>query len=313
MFFANNAVFIFSVSSMLIFVSAVVFIFYEFERFKRRNVVAQLNDYLVVGKKSHITLSKKDLFFLTINKNIMSAISFLLSKLNFLNQVRDRLKSKTRAAGLISNLAPVYVVISKVILSAVFAFIALYNSAYIMEGTSTFVFNSTLGFGIFGFYLPNIWLYNLFSKRRAEVTRNWSDMLDVVLISLTSGRSLEASLQQAIGELKDSSPILSRELTILLTELVIMEKRVDAYRRLPTRLPFSFVKNFVADVVQAELHGTPLSKAIRQISSDNRAERIQIVERKAASLGPKLTVPMIVFFFPLLFAVIITPAVIGAP
>lgn len=311
MIFSNYAVVIFSTASVLFFVSTLVWIFYEYMNFQRRVIIARLDQFLVHGKKLSGLSSKKDLLFTKINKIISNVFLSLGSRLNFLNRFRERTKSKIRSAGLINKSALGYFLISKIIISAIFACIAYFCSAYIIDGTSIFVFNSSLGFFVLGFIFPDIWLHNKFSNRRSEITRHWSDMLDAVLISLTSGRSLEASLTKTIDELKDISPVLARELTILLTELVILEKRVDAFRRMARRLPLPFVESFVTDVIQAELYGTPLSKAIRQISGDNRAERIQLVEKKAAALGPKLTVPMIVFFFPLLFAVIIVPAVLG--
>ena len=138
--------------------------------------------------------------------------------------------------------------------------------------------------------------------------KNWSDFIDVILVSVSSGQTIEAGIRRASFEMANISPELAKEFLITVTELSLLEHRLQAYERLGERLPFPFVDNFIFDVSQSETIGTPIVDALTKIAEDNRLEKTQRVEKKAAALGPKLTVPMIVFFFPILFVVVLVPA-----
>ena len=129
-------------------------------------------------------------------------------------------------------------------------------------------------------------------------------------MSVSSGQTIEAGIRRASFEMANTSPELSKEFMITVTELSLLDSRRRAYERLGDRLPLPFVDNFIFDVVQSETIGTPIIDALTKIAEDNRLEKTQRVEKKAAALGPKLTVPMIVFFFPILFVVVLVPAFI---
>ena len=161
-----------------------------------------------------------------------------------------------------------------------------------------------------GWCAPTIYLQNRLSKRQVEVRRNWPDAMDLMLICVESGMSIEAAFRKIAEELAGQSAVLSEELALTTAELNYLQDRQQAYRRFAARVEVDEVKSIITSLIQAEKHGTPIGQALRVLSRESRALRMQAAEKKAAALPPKLTVPMIVFFLPVLFAVIMTPAII---
>lgn len=164
--------------------------------------------------------------------------------------------------------------------------------------------------GYAGFYAPNIFIKNQIGKRQLSIRRAWPDALDLTLICVESGMSLEAALRKVAVEIGIQSPQLAEELILTNAELSYLEERRKAYENLGTRTGLDGVKNVTMALIQAERYGTPLSSALRVLAQENRDMRMAEAEKKAASLPPKLTVPMILFFLPVLFAVIMGPAMI---
>jgi len=111
-------------------------------------------------------------------------------------------------------------------------------------------------------------------------------------------------------EIGVQSAILADELGLTTAELSYLPERRKAYENLAMRTGLESVRSVVTMLVQAEKFGTALGPALRVLAQENRQTRMNEAEKKAATLPPKLTVPMIVFFLPVLFAVIIAPAVI---
>jgi len=158
-----------------------------------------------------------------------------------------------------------------------------------------------------GFYLPVLLLKNLIDKRVNEVRRYWPDALDLMIICVESGLSIEAAMRKVAAEISRQSLVLAEELTITTAELTYLQDRRAAYERLSERLELPDVRSVVISLIQAEKYGTPIGKALRVLAKENRETRMAVAEKRATALGPKLTVPMIVFFLPVLFAVIISP------
>lgn len=163
---------------------------------------------------------------------------------------------------------------------------------------------------IIGFYLPGMYLNNVTQKRQLSMRRAWPDALDLMLICVESGMSLEAALKKVAMEIGLQSPELAEELTLTTAELSYLQERRTAHENLAKRTGLEQVKAVTMALIQAERYGTPLSTALRALSQESRDMRMAEAEKKAASLPPKLTVPMIVFFLPILFAVIMGPAII---
>jgi len=168
----------------------------------------------------------------------------------------------------------------------------------------------SLGIAYVGFYLPNVFVKNQISKRQLSIRRAWPDALDLMLICVESGMSLEAAFKKVAIEIGLQSWQLAEELVLTTAELSYLEERRKAFENLATRTGLDGVKNVTMALIQAERYGTPLATALRVLSQENRDARMQEAEKKAASLPPKLTVPMILFFLPVLFAVILGPAFI---
>ncbi len=161
-----------------------------------------------------------------------------------------------------------------------------------------------------GWQTPTIYLQNRLAKRQQDVRRNWPDAMDLMLICVESGMSIEAAFRKVAEEMATQSPVLSEELSLTTSELNYLQDRQQAYRRFAARVEVDEVKSIVTSLIQSEKYGTPVGQALRILSREARALRMQAAEKKAAALPPKLTVPMIVFFLPVLFAVIMTPAII---
>jgi tight adherence protein C len=161
-----------------------------------------------------------------------------------------------------------------------------------------------------GFYAPNMYLKNLADKRRAKIMEAFPDSLDMMLICVEAGMSVEMALQRVGQEIAPASVELAEEFALTTAELSYLPERRQAYENLARRTNHPGVKAVAMALTQAEKYGTPVGQALRVMAKENRDMRLAEAEKKAASLPPKLTVPMIVFFLPVLFAVIIGPAAI---
>lgn len=167
-----------------------------------------------------------------------------------------------------------------------------------------------VGGGYFGFYLPNIFLTNLIQRRQSSIKSAFPDALDLLLICVQSGMSIEAAFRKVASEIGNQSGELAEELTLTTAEMSYLQNRRQAYENLGLRTGLPGVRAVATSLIQAEKYGTPLGQALRSMADEYRHERMNEAEKKAAALPPKLTVPMIVFFLPVLFAVILGPAII---
>lgn len=165
--------------------------------------------------------------------------------------------------------------------------------------------------GYFGFFLPNIFIKNAIDKRQKSITRAWPDALDLMLICVESGQSIEAGMRRVSEEMVTQSPALAEEMILTTAELSYLQDRRTAFENLALRTRLESVKSVVQALIQAERYGTPIAQALRVLAQVSRDDRMAEAEKKAAALPPKLTVPMIVFFLPVLVAVLLGPAGIG--
>jgi tight adherence protein C len=165
------------------------------------------------------------------------------------------------------------------------------------------------GLGI-GFYLPVIVLSSLRTRRQESIKKSWSDALDLLLICVESGMAIEPAMQRVAREIGSGSVPLAEELTLTVAELSYLQDRRKAFENLGKRTGLPTVKSVVTSLIQSERYGTPLSSALRVLAQENRDARMSEAERKAAALPPKLTVPMILFFLPIIFVVILGPSII---
>jgi tight adherence protein C len=161
-----------------------------------------------------------------------------------------------------------------------------------------------------GVYLPNVIIKNLVVRRQKSIRLAWSDALDLLLICVESGMGIEPALQRVAREIGSQSVPLAEELTLTHAELSYLPDRRKAFDNLGKRTGLATVKSVVTSLIQSERYGTPLGQALRVLAQENRDARMQEAERKAAALPPKLTVPMILFFLPVIFLIILGPSAI---
>ena len=161
-----------------------------------------------------------------------------------------------------------------------------------------------------GFYLPNLYVSNLASKRQQSIMRAFPDSLDMLLICVEAGMSIEMAFQKVGREIGTASVELAEELMLTTAELSYLQERRLAYDNLASRTGHEGVKAVCLALGQAERYGTPLGDALRVMAKENRDMRMSAAEKKAAALPAQLTVPMILFFLPVLFMVVLGPAYI---
>ncbi|CAN7499622.1 type II secretion system F family protein [Caulobacter sp. LjRoot300] len=161
-----------------------------------------------------------------------------------------------------------------------------------------------------GYYAPNLYISNIAQKRRESIVQAFPDALDLMLICVESGMSIEAAIAKVGAEVGSASMELAEELSLLTAELSYLPERRLAYEGLARRTNHPGIRSVVTAMIQAERYGTPLGSALRVMAKENRELRLSAAEKKAAALPAKLTVPMIVFFLPVLFIVIMGPAII---
>ncbi len=162
--------------------------------------------------------------------------------------------------------------------------------------------------GVVGFYLPKLLVANTKAKRQTEMTATFPDALDLLLICVESGLGVEMAFTKVTEEIIESSPILAQELGLTSAELAYLGDRRQAFENFSNRTGLPAAKSLATTLIQSEQYGTPVGKALGVLAQEKRDERLSAAERKAAALPAKLTVPMIIFFLPVLFIVVIGPA-----
>ncbi|MCH7551164.1 MAG: type II secretion system F family protein, partial [Proteobacteria bacterium] len=145
-------------------------------------------------------------------------------------------------------------------------------------------------------------------KRQQEMSDVFPDTLDLMVICVEAGLGVEAAFARVTEEIIDQSPILATELGLLSAELAYLGDRRQSYVNFSNRTGLPAAKALSTALIQSEQYGTPVGVALKVLAQEKRDERMSAAEKKAAALPAKLTVPMIIFFLPVLFIVVIGPA-----
>ena len=161
---------------------------------------------------------------------------------------------------------------------------------------------------VVGFYLPKLLLANTVQKRQQEMSDVFPDALDLLTICVEAGLGIEGAFARVTEEIIDASPILAQEFGLLSAELAFLGDRRQAYENFSRRTGMPAAKALATALIQSEQYGTSVGVALKVLSQEKRQERMSEAEKKAAALPAKLTVPMIIFFLPVLFIVVIGPA-----
>ena len=225
----------------------------------------------------------------------------------------DKTTSKLRMAGYRGNAPLVIFLFARLVLPLIFFVVAMFYLFAVMKLQQPAITKILIAvvFAYVGFYAPNLYVSNVVQKRRTSIRRAWPDALDLMLICVESGMSAEAAFRRVSEEIGAQSVELAEELTLTTAELSYLQERRQAYENLATRTGLEGVKSVTTALIQAERYGTPIGQSLRVLAQENRDQRMNNAEKKAAALPPKLTVPMILFFLPVLFGVIIGPAAIN--
>ena len=195
--------------------------------------------------------------------------------------------------------------IAAIIMTAVYVFFVLH-----LQQPLTVKIGICIAAAYVGMHLPLMLLKSQIQKRQTSIKRAFPDTLDLLLICVESGMSIESAFKKVSDEIGTQSVALAEELTLTMAELSYLPDRRQAYENLAKRTDLDGVKSVCMALQQAERYGTPLAQMLRVMAQENRDMRMAEAEKKAAGLPPKLTVPMILFFLPVLFIVILGPAAI---
>ncbi len=260
--------------------------------------------------QNRVTLQDKDSRRLRDNapKGVASQIVDALNLKKFLEAETSRIK--LRQAGLRSEKHLVTYLAARAIAPIILGVIVFVYSATVFADQVTGSMRIVTAFigAVAGFYLPNLFLSNIIKRRQQSIQRAWSDALDLLLICVEAGMSVEAAMGRVSQEIGSQSVPLAEELTLTIAELSFIGDRGKALENLSQRTGMATVKSVVTSLIQSERYGTPVGVALRVLAQENRDDRMAMAEKKAAALPPKLTVPMIAFFLPVIFVVLLGPA-----
>jgi tight adherence protein C len=225
----------------------------------------------------------------------------------------QKLRDQMLQAGIRDPKAPMYYLVAQIALPFIlFLFGLLVLSKAEEDYSPAMRMAIMLGPPLFGAMLPRILVKNHILKRQQEVSITFPDALDMMLICVQGGIGLEQTVDRVAEEVAEHSPILAEELGILSAEMGMLNDRRQALQDFARRVGSGSARSFATAMIQAEQYGTSVTQAMKVIADDLRDQRMAEAERKAAALPPKLTVPMIVFFLPALFVVILCPAFLQA-
>jgi len=164
-----------------------------------------------------------------------------------------------------------------------------------------------IAFGAVGFYLIDLFVYNLGLKRQEDLRRGLPDAMDLLTICVEAGLGFDAAMSQVAQRVP--GPIAG-EFQRVLQEMQIGKPRSDAFRAMADRTTVSELKAFVSSLTQADAFGIPVANVLREQSKEARIKRRQRAEEKAQKVPVKIMVPLVLFIFPVLFIVVIGPAVV---
>jgi tight adherence protein C len=170
---------------------------------------------------------------------------------------------------------------------------------------------AVLGGAVLGFFAPELYVSNLTSKRQLALSKGLPDALDLLVICAESGLALDVALERVANEIGNANSELAEELELTGIELGFLPERRQALLNLNRRTNLASIRGVVNTLLQTEKYGTPLSQSLRVLANEFRDQRLLRAEEKAARLPATLTVPMIVFILPVLFIVLIGPAIIS--
>lgn len=294
-------------------IAAVSFAAFVFPMLQRSEKKEHFKNTIEKKKKALFETAKEDM-----NRKNSKSLSARESVATFYKVERlagefgEKVRITLLQAGIRDPKAPFIYMGAQIALPIIFVLLSmLVMSAGEKEISNGMKFFVLMG-GIFtGFFLPRILIKNKADKRQQDFSYTFPDALDMMLICVQGGIGLEQTVERVAEEVAEHSPVLAEELAILSAEMAMLNDRRVALSDFGRRVG-GFGKNFATALIQAEQYGTSVSQALKVMAMELRDIRMAKAEQKAASLPPKLTVPMILFFLPALFIIILGPAGIEA-
>lgn len=307
MFGMNSEILIIALVTILATVSFSVFLFTFFQKNKRKEHFQNI----IQKKKKALFYSTKEEMSRKAEKSSVSAkdsVAAFFKVQQMAGNMGEKVRIQLLQAGIRNPMAPIIYIGAQIALPILFvSFSMLIMSASDETLSSGKQFFIVMGAMFSGFFLPRLLVKNTADKRMQELGISFPDALDMMLICVQGGIGLEQTVERVADEVAEHSPVLAEELGILSAEMAMLNDRRSALSDFGKRVG-GFGKSFASSLIQAEQYGTSVSQAMRVMSTEMRDIRMANAEQKAASLPPKLTVPMILFFLPALFIVILGPA-----
>jgi tight adherence protein C len=273
---------------------------------KRMKAVASERDRIRARERERMNKGEK----VTLRQTPKQLVSRVVEDFNLTKYLaQDAAREKLTLAGYRGH-APYVTFIFFRLVAPIVLFIASVLYVFVishMEKSLPIKIGICVGCAYLGLQAPMLFLKNAISKRQLQIKRAFPDALDLLLICIESGMSIEAAFRKVATEIVNQSIALSEEFTLTTAELSYLQDRKMAYENLAKRCGLEGVKSVCLALMQSERYGTPLGQSLRVMAQENRDMRMNEAEKKAAALPPKLTVPMILFFLPVLFVVILGP------
>ncbi|MGI9434023.1 MAG: type II secretion system F family protein [Geminicoccaceae bacterium] len=274
---------------------------------QRAKRVTQRRNELKAGLLNTKNMTSRRTESLGLMRQVVDTLSLMKS------QQADKLQDRLAQAGFRSRDAVIVFLFFKAVMPICFGILAFVWLYLFKVGGFSPAVNLLIVCGacLFGFLAPDIYVSNATTKRQLELARSLPDGLDLLVICAESGLSLDAGLERVAKEIDGASPELAEELQLTSVELGFLPERRHALLNLNRRTNLGAIRGVVNTLVQTEKYGTPLSQSLRVLANEFRDQRLLRAEEKAARLPATLTVPMIVFILPVLFIVLIGPAIIS--
>lgn len=273
---------------------------------KRMKAVASERERIRARERERLAKSEK----VTLRQTPKQLVSKVVDDLNLTKWLaQEAAREKLIMAGYRGQAPYITFLFARLITPAVFLVGAVFYLFVITNFDKPLPFKIGLCIGAIylGLQAPMLFLKNAISKRQLSIKRAFPDALDLLLICVESGMSIESAFRKVSTEIVGQSVALSEEFTLTTAELSYLQDRKVAYENLAKRTGIDGVKSVCLALQQSERYGTPLGQSLRVMAQENRDMRMNEAEKKAAALPPKLTVPMILFFLPVLFVVILGP------
>jgi tight adherence protein C len=164
---------------------------------------------------------------------------------------------------------------------------------------------------IVGFFLPNFWLSSKVKERQTQIERALPDAMDLLVTCVEAGLALDGALSRVSEEIGLASAVLGAEMNLTFLEIQAGIQRPDAFRRLADRTGVEDLRSLSAMLIQTDLFGTSVARALRVHADGMRIRRMQRAEERAAMVGVKMTIPLILFILPSLISILLGPAMVS--